>query len=97
MKGKKFDHCGRQYEKHPNGEITISMKGYIQNLEKVCVARERLSQLDDSSWERKVMSSEGSMVLAMGNKGVALPFSVRCESTPTEARAGPRARCDQSK
>ena len=31
MKRQKFDHCGRQYEKHPNGEITISMKAYIQN------------------------------------------------------------------
>ena len=26
MKRQKFDHCGRQYEKHVNGEITISMK-----------------------------------------------------------------------
>ena len=47
MKRRKFDQCGRQYEKHPNGEITISMKAYIQNLEKVCVTRERMKQLDD--------------------------------------------------
>ena len=43
----KLDHCGRQYEKHPNGEITISMKVYIQNLEKVCLTCERMKQLDD--------------------------------------------------
>ena len=30
MKQQKVDHCGRQYEKHPNGEITTSMKTYIQ-------------------------------------------------------------------
>ena len=40
MKRQKFEHCGRQHEKHPNGEITISMK--IQNLEKVCLTRERM-------------------------------------------------------
>ena len=34
MKRQKFDHCGRQYEKHPNGETTIFMKAYIQNLKK---------------------------------------------------------------
>ena len=42
MKRQKFDHCGRQKEKHPN-----SMKAYIQNLEKVCFTRERKKQLDD--------------------------------------------------
>ena len=41
MKRQKVDHCGRPYEKHPNGEITISMKAYSQNLEKVCLTRER--------------------------------------------------------
>ena len=55
----KFDHCGRQYEKHPNGEITTSMKTYIQNLEKVCLTRECMKQT--SSQQRKVMSSDGSM------------------------------------
>ena len=30
-----FVHCGRQYEKHVNGEITISMKAYVQNLKKL--------------------------------------------------------------
>ena len=44
MKRQKFDHCGRQYEKHPYGEITISMKAYM---EKVCLTRERMKQLDD--------------------------------------------------
>ena len=34
MKRQKFDHCGRQYEKYPSGEITSSMKAYIQNSEK---------------------------------------------------------------
>ena len=54
MKRQKFDHCGRQYEKHPNGEITISMKAH--------------------QW-----------MFAMGNEGVTLSFSVRCENAPTEA------------
>ena len=49
----KFDHCGRQSEKHPNGEITISMKARVQNLQKVCLARERIKQLDEQP-----MSSE---------------------------------------
>ena len=31
----------------PNEEITISMKAYIQNLEKVFLTRERMKQLDD--------------------------------------------------
>ena len=30
MKRQKFDHCGRQYEKHADGEVTISMKAKIQ-------------------------------------------------------------------
>ena len=36
-------------------------------------------------------------MFAMGNKVVALPFSVRFDSAPTEARTGPSARFDQSK
>ena len=47
MKRQKFDHCGRQNEKHHNGEIKISMNAYILNLEKVCLSRERMKQLDD--------------------------------------------------
>ena len=47
MKRQKFGQCGKHYEKHPNGKITISMKAYIQNLEKICLARERMRQLDD--------------------------------------------------
>ena len=47
VKRQKFDHCGRQYEKHHNGEITISTKAYTQNLEKVCLTRELMKQLDD--------------------------------------------------
>ena len=35
-----------QYEKHTNGEITISMKAYIQDL-KACLTCERMLQLDD--------------------------------------------------
>ena len=34
MKRQRFDLCGSQYEKHPNEEITISMKAYIHNLKK---------------------------------------------------------------
>ena len=47
MKRQKFDYCGRQYEKHANGEITISMKAFIQNLKKACLTLERAKQLDD--------------------------------------------------
>ena len=47
MKRQKFDHCGRQYEKHANGEITISMKAYIQNLKKASLTLQRAKQLDD--------------------------------------------------
>ena len=36
-----------QYEKHANGEISISMKPNIQNLQKACLTRERMKQLDD--------------------------------------------------
>ena len=31
MNRQKFDHCGRQYEKLLGGEITSSMKAYVQN------------------------------------------------------------------
>ena len=47
MKRQKFDHCGRQYEKHGNGEIMISMKAYIRNLRKADLTLERTKQLDD--------------------------------------------------
>ena len=47
MKRQKFDQCGRQYEKHADGEITISMKAYIQNLRKASLTLERAKQLDD--------------------------------------------------
>ena len=43
----KFDHCGRHYGKHPNGEITNSMRAHTQNLEKMCMTRERMKHLDD--------------------------------------------------
>ena len=46
MKRQKFDHCGRQYEKHANVEITISMKAKIQNLRKASLTLERTKQLD---------------------------------------------------
>ena len=47
MKRQKFDHCRRQHDKHPKGEITFDMKAYIQKLKKVCLTRERMKQLDD--------------------------------------------------
>ena len=43
----KFVHCGRQYEKHTNGEITISKKAYIQNLREADLTLKRTKQLDD--------------------------------------------------
>ena len=47
MKRQKFDHCGEQYEKHTDGEVTISMKAYIQNLRKADLTLERTKQLED--------------------------------------------------
>ena len=47
MERQKFIHCGRQYEKHANGEISISMKTCIQNLQKACPTREHMKQPDD--------------------------------------------------
>ena len=47
MKRQKFVHCGRQYEKHASGKITISIEAFIQNLNKACLTRERMKQLDD--------------------------------------------------
>ena len=47
MKRQKFDHCGRQYEKHADGEITISMKADIQNLKKASLTLQRAKQMDD--------------------------------------------------
>ena len=43
----KLNHCGRQYEIHVNGEITISMEAYIQNLRKADLTLESAKQLDD--------------------------------------------------
>ena len=47
MKRQKFVHCGRQYEKHADGEITISMKAYIKNSRKAELTPDRTQQLDD--------------------------------------------------
>ena len=47
MQRQKCVHCGGQYEKHANGEITISMKAHVQNLKKACLTRERMKQVDD--------------------------------------------------
>ena len=47
MKRQQFFHCGRQYEKHANSEITISMKAYIQNLRKADLTLERTKHMDD--------------------------------------------------
>ena len=47
MKRQKFEHCGRQYEKHASGEITISMKAKIRNLKKASLTLQRAKQLDD--------------------------------------------------
>ena len=47
MKRQKFDHCGRQDEKHADVENTISMKANIQNLRKADLTLERTKKLDD--------------------------------------------------
>ena len=47
MKRQKFEHCGRLCEKHASGDITISMKAYIQNLRKTSLTLERTEQVDD--------------------------------------------------
>ena len=38
----KFDHCGRQYEEHANGEFTVTMKLHVQ--------RERFPKNDGNCW-----------------------------------------------
>ena len=40
-KRQKFVHCRRQCQKHANGEITFSIKAYIQNLRKADLTLER--------------------------------------------------------
>ena len=47
MKRQKFDPCGTQYEKHADGDITISVKAYIQHLRKAELTLERTKQMDD--------------------------------------------------
>ena len=89
MKRQKFDHCGRH---------TISMKAYIQNLEKVCLTRECMKQLDNELSATESHEFRGiNGCLQRVTKELLYLFSVRCESTPTEARTGPGARFDQSK
>ena len=47
MKRQMVEHCGRQEEKHADGEITISIKAHVQSLKKACLAHQRRKQLDD--------------------------------------------------
>ena len=47
VKRQKFDHCGRQCEKHAAGEITLSMKAYTQNLKMASLTRDRTKHFDD--------------------------------------------------
>ena len=71
----KFDHCGKQYEKHPNGEIEISMRAYIQNWEKVCLTRERMRQLDDELSATESHEFRGiNGCLQWVTKGLLYPF-----------------------
>ena len=53
--------CGRQYEKHASGEITISTKAYGQDLTKlVCLSSARNSWTT-SSRQQKAMNFEESV------------------------------------
>ena len=81
IKRRKFEHCGSQYEKHADGEITISTNAHIQNLKKASQTLQRTKKLHDE----------------LCNKGVTLALSVRCESAPTESRTGSSTGLAQSK
>ena len=87
MKRQEFVHCGRQYEKHGNTEITIFMKAYIQNLRRADLTLEHTKQLDDELSATESHEFRG-INGAIGNKGVTLSLSVRCESAPTTTRTG---------
>ena len=72
----KFDHCGRQYEEHANGEFAVTMKRHFQ--------RERSPKKDGNCWMTcSLRVTEGSF------RGVAkelpCPFSV-CRATKTRPR-----------
>ena len=99
MKRQKFVHSGRLYEKHANGEITISMKPYIQNLKKACLTSKRMKQLDDELSATQIHEFRGinGCLRWVTKELVIQPLSVRCESAPTKARTGSSARLIKSK
>ena len=75
-------------------DITISMKAYIQNLEKVCLTK----HLDDELSARESHEFRGiNGCWQWVTMKLLYPFSVRCESAPTKARTGPDARIAQSR
>ena len=45
----------------------------------LALTRERMKQLDDELSATEIHEFRGINGCAMGNKGIALPFSVRCE------------------
>ena len=71
----KFDHCGRQYEEHANGEFTVTMKLHVQ--------REHFPKKDGNCWMTCSLRVIGGSF--RGGERVALPFSI-CRATKT----GPR-------
>ena len=94
----KFDHCGRQCEKHAAGEITISMKAYTQNLKMASLTRDRTKHFDDELSATESHEFRGvNGCLQWVNEGVTLSLPVRRESSATEARTGSRSRRAQSK
>ena len=99
MKRQKFVHSGRLYEKHANGEITISMKPKIHNLKKACVTSKRMKQLDDELSATQIHEFRGinGCWQWVTKEFVIQTLSVRCESAPTRARTGLSARLFKSK
>ena len=97
-KRQRFDHCARQYEEHVNGEITMSMKAHIPNMNEGSLTRERTKQLDDELPETENHEFQGiNEGLQWVTKGVTLSLSIRCENASTTARTGYSARPAQSK
>ena len=98
MKRQKFVHCGRQYEKHANGEITISMMAYIQNLRKAELTLERTKQLDDELSATESHEFPGTNgCLQLVTKELFYPFSVRRERAQRRQGTGSRASVAESK
>ena len=97
-KRQKFDHCGRQYEKHADGEITPSLKAHIQNLRKASLTLQRTKKLDDQLSASESHEFRGiNGCLQWVTKELLYPFQFVVKSAPSKARTGSSARLAESK